>query len=181
MSNIEPNAIFKISLFGDGGVGKTSLTRRYLTGFFEMDTKITMGASIHIKKLQLEGYKISLQIWDFGGEEQFRFLLPAYAAGASGGIYMFDISRYASMKKIYEWLELFQKGVENEVKEIPILMVGGKKDLENKRSVSARDAEQFAKANNCMGYIECSSATGENVGVVFEEITLKMLQDSGLI
>lgn len=38
---MEVEATFKLCLFGDGGVGKTTLTRRFLTGLFELDTKIT--------------------------------------------------------------------------------------------------------------------------------------------
>lgn len=147
----------------------------------DIDTQMTMGANIHVKFLNLENYKIALQIWDFGGEQQFHFLLPAYAKGSSGGIFVFDITRYQSMKRIYEWLDLFQLGVQEEFKSIPMVMVGAKKDLEKRRSVSSRDAALFAKGNNCFDYIECSSVTGENVGVIFEDLTRVMLKNNGLI
>lgn len=38
----ETYAAFKICIFGDGGVGKTSLTQRYLTGLFDVSTKMTL-------------------------------------------------------------------------------------------------------------------------------------------
>jgi len=180
---LEVDASFKICLFGEGGVGKTSLTKRFLTGIFELNTQMTMGAQIYVKYMEVKKMKVALQIWDFGGEEQFRFLLPSYSKGSSGGVYMFDITRYESMKKIYQWLDLFREGLKDQESEapIPILMVGGKIDLEEKRSVSTRDATSMAEACDLMGYLECSALTGENVGVIFEDLTLEMLKRNKLL
>ena len=175
--------VFKIVLFGEGGVGKTSLTNRYLTGGFNPNLTLTMGAQIFVKHLIIEDFNVSLQIWDFGGEEQYRFLLPSYAQGASGGIYMYDISRYATMREITKWLELFRSGMndDEELENMPILMVGGKKDLNRKRSVSSRDGSIVANECNCIGYLECSALTGENVETVFETITRKILELKGIL
>ncbi len=82
------DAMFKLCIFGDGGVGKTTLVKRYLTGVFAGDTTMTIGVDFHIKKLNIEGKEVGLQIWDFAGEDRFRFLLPSYVFGTSGGIFM---------------------------------------------------------------------------------------------
>ena len=37
-----PDIMFKVCLFGDGGVGKTTLVNRYLTGVFKTDSSITI-------------------------------------------------------------------------------------------------------------------------------------------
>ncbi len=160
--------VYKICLFGPGGVGKTTLTRKYLTGLFEDDTKFTMGASIHVKIITIDDKRITLQIWDFGGENQFRFLLPVYSHGSACGIFMSDLSRYSTIKDIEEWIRLFQEGLEEGEKDIPLLLVGGKLDLIDKRAISEEEARKFAEKNNCFDYIECSSKTGENIEKVFE-------------
>lgn len=174
---------FKLVLFGEGGVGKTTLTQRYLTGNFNINTQRTMGAQIFVKHVLVDEYSVSLQIWDFGGEKAYQFLLPSYAVGADGGVYMYDISRYGTMREITKWLDLFRKGVENAeaFEEMPILMVGGKKDLDRKRAVDPRDASIVAKECNMIGYMECSALTGENVDQVFETITRKILESKGII
>ena len=67
---------FKICIYGETCVGKTTLARRFLKGYFEEDIKVTMGAEIFVKFLQIEDKRVVLQVWDFGGESMFNFLLP---------------------------------------------------------------------------------------------------------
>lgn len=173
---------FKICLFGDSCVGKTTLTNRYLKDEFKSDTKQTMGAQIFVKYLEIEGIRIVLQIWDFGGEENFQFLLSNYAMGSSGGIYMYDISNKKSLESVETWISVFKEFLlqtDSEKKEIPIIMVGGKSDLE--REVSHEEALKECKRNNLIDIIECSSKTGENVEKIFEILVRKIMQKSGLL
>ena len=71
MVNMKEEMAYKICIFGESCVGKSTLARRFLTGFFEEDIKLTMGAEIFIKFLDIENIRVVLQIWDFGGEDIF--------------------------------------------------------------------------------------------------------------
>jgi small GTP-binding protein len=166
---------FKICIFGDGGVGKTSLVNRYLTGVFKEHYKITIGADFFVKRVNANGATITLQIWDFAGEDRFKFILPSYIQGSSGCIFMFDLTRYSSIRNLSDWMDVFNKGAKNPDKKIPLIMVGGKLDLNNKRSVESDHAAEFAEKNDFYDYLECSSKTGENVEEIFERITKIML------
>jgi small GTP-binding protein len=177
------DALFKIIIFGDGGVGKTTLVKRYLEGYFEETTKMTVGMDFFVKHVEVEGKQVTLQIWDFGGEERFRFLLPSYVSGASGGIFMYDITRLMSLNHVDEWLEIFSSEYSKKYSEdtLPVLMLGGKKDLEYKRSVKKEEAKQVLKEQNCFKFMECSSKTGENVEKVFIELTRELLRRIDMI
>jgi small GTP-binding protein len=168
--------MFKVCIFGDGGVGKTTLINRYLTGVFEGGEELTIGVDFHIKKLEILEKRITLQIWDFAGEERFRFLLPSYVLGASGGIFLFDITRYSSLRNFQDWLGIIRQGYKGPNEQIPIIMVGSKLDLEYKRAVSRNEAFELAKRNDISGYIECSSKDGQNVQEVFLEIGRIMMK-----
>lgn len=168
---------FKICIFGDGGVGKTTLVNRYVTGKYQEDFKMTIGVDFYTKVLEVDDNRVHIQIWDFGGEHQFKNLLPNYVIGAAGGIFMYDISRFSSLTNLEEWLKVLKKNPEVREKYIPILLVGGKLDLDanGKRVVEYDFAIEYGKKYNLYEYIECSSATGENVELIFNMIAKKMI------
>jgi small GTP-binding protein len=174
---IEQKIAFKVCVFGDGGVGKTALIRRFSTGVFKEDLKMTIGADFSVKNVDVDGRTITLRIWDFAGEDRFRVLLPAFAKGADGGIFMFDTTRYSSLGQIRDWLSIFEYFGSQERGKIPIIMVGGKIDLEDNRSVTSKEAEELSNTFDLNGYYECSSKTGDNVELIFEKIARKMVKD----
>jgi small GTP-binding protein len=162
-------------IFGDGGVGKSTLINRYLTGLYESNLKMTIGADFFVKRINIKGYTVTLQIWDFAGEQRFKFILPSYLTGSSGCVFMFDITRYSSINNLKDWMDVFHKGIQKQNKEIPLLMVGGKKDLDSNRAIDTDYAREIAEKNNFDDYIECSSKTGENVENIFSKIAEIML------
>lgn len=174
-------ATFKICIFGDGGVGKTSLTRRYVTNRFEEDTKLTIGVDILTKDVEIENFIVKLQIWDFGGEERFRFFLPIYARGSTGGIFMYDLTRLNSLNNLDEWLSVFKEKLTEEERKIPILLVGGKKDLQEKKTIPIEYAMKLAQSHGINDIIECSAKTGENVENIFKTIVYKIIKNIKLI
>ena len=167
--------IFKVCILGQGGVGKSTLIHRYTTGSFKEDMKMTIGVNFHVKKITVNDINVSLQIWDFGGEERFRTLAPRYFDGAYGGILMYDITRYSSFKHSREWLDVLELNSEK-MEELPIILVGGKLDLKHKRIVKMSVGQALAKDKNFHSFFECSSKTGENVNIVFEILTRAILE-----
>ncbi len=163
---------FKIIVFGDGGVGKTSLTHRYLTGVFSEGRNVTIGVEFYVKDLLIEGKSIKLQIWDFGGEQRFRFLLPNYCRGCNGGIFVYDVTNLATLQSLHEWMEVVSANAPN----IPVLIVGTKIDLVEKRKVARAEAIKVAQSLTMTGYAEVSSKTGNNVENVFVTLSKIMLK-----
>ena len=175
--NLTSTLQFKLPIFGDAGVGKTTLTHRYLHGLFKESYHHTIGVDFFLKRFEIDGHKVSLQIWDFAGEEKFRFLLPGIIDGAHGTIFMFDITRYVTFKNLTNWLNVFKEANKTHDQDVPILLVGSKTDLEGLRTVPSEEGKKFVKENNLMGYIECSSKTGENVEEIFRSITKIMISN----
>ncbi len=171
---------FKMCLFGDGGVGKTTLINRYISGRYREDFQMTIGVDFYTKHIRIDDSLIVLQIWDFAGENQFKNLLPNYVIGASGGIFMYDISRFSSLMHLEDWLNVIAKASDYQKQYLPILLVGGKCDLEKigKRVIEKEYAQEYGKKFNLFNLIECSSKTGENVENVFLTIGQKMLDIS---
>jgi small GTP-binding protein len=171
------DATFKIIIFGDAGCGKSTLTQRFLTNLFVSDQTMTIGVDFEVKSLTVDEQKVKLQIWDFGGEERFRFLLPTYVRGARGGLFLYDITNFSSIAHIDDWLSVIRKEIRAE-DIFPIITVGGKADLVESREVSSAEGIKIAKSRNVNGFIETSSKTGENVEKTFEALTRLMLNDA---
>lgn len=166
---------YKLLMLGDASVGKTSLTHRYITGIFIDSPRLTIGVDFFSKKVRLpNGKKVKLQIWDFGGEERFRFLLPTYSKGSNAALFLYDITSQKSLESIGAWLEIVRKNAGN----IPIFLIGSKKDLESHREVSPEFAKEIATKYSCVSHLELSSKTGDNVEPSFEMITELLIEES---
>ena len=162
---------FKITLFGPGGVGKTSLLLRYIKDYCSDDLKKTIGSNFLIKDVELDGKNIRLLLWDIGGQPQFHKLRTIYFKGSNAALGVFDLSSSQTLLKIPGWVSSIKKTVK---KTIPMLLLGNKVDLE--REVDREEAEDLAKRLSCE-YMEASAKTGENVEIAFEKIAKACLQD----
>lgn len=164
---------FKIVVFGDSQTGKTTLTHRFLTNLFKEEISMTLGVDFMLKAVDIDNMKIKLQIWDFAGEERFRFLFPSYIRGANGAVFMYDITNYGSLAHVDDWYEVVNKEIDYE---FPIIFVGGKTDLIHLKEVSTRKAMEVAHSKGADGFIECSSKTGENIHKIFQLLTKLILK-----
>ncbi|MFX1380767.1 MAG: GTP-binding protein [Promethearchaeota archaeon] len=165
------DVIFKVVIFGDAGCGKTTLRKRFMTNKYISSSQHTIGVDFETKILALDGKEIKLLIWDFGGEERFRFMFPQYIYGAMGGILLYDITDYSSFSHIGDWLSVINGTKER----FPIILLGAKLDLEEFREISYSEGYRVAKMLNLKEFDECSSKTGENVHESFANLTRLML------
>ncbi|MHA1105316.1 MAG: Rab family GTPase [Promethearchaeota archaeon] len=159
---------FKVMMLGDASVGKTSLTIRFISGYFLRDLKLTIGVDFYSKNVIFHNvHKVKLQIWDFGGEERFRFLLSQYCKGANAAFFLYDITNARTLEHLPAWTNLIRE----HAGDIPIMLVGSKLDLEEYRVVSRDEGIQAAKTYSLTSFIELSSKTGKNVEKAFEVMT----------
>ncbi|MFX1315338.1 MAG: Rab family GTPase [Promethearchaeota archaeon] len=164
--------ILKILTAGEGGVGKTTLLHRYVEGKFSAETKMTIGVEFFLKETSIDSKQCTLQLWDFGGQERFRFLLESYVLGAKGALLMFDLTRPITLENLEQWIKIVRKGDPN----LPILFLGTKLDLANDIQVDDDYAKQFLDVFDLIDYLKISSKTGENVDNAFKILTRKILE-----
>ncbi|MHA1112370.1 MAG: Rab family GTPase [Promethearchaeota archaeon] len=122
----------KFCVLGDGGVGKTTLVERLATGNFNPITKMTIGIDFSLIHMNVmldganESTPVDVTVWDLGGEDRFRFMLPSYIQGADGGIILYDVNRFTSAMSLPTWMKIWR---ENVAQDTPIYLVGSKFDL----------------------------------------------------
>lgn len=163
--------ILKILTAGEGGVGKTTLLRRFVEGKFSAETKMTIGVEFFLKETQIDGQQCTLQLWDFGGQERFRFLLESYVLGAKGALLMFDLTRPITLNNLEQWVTIVRKSDPN----LPILFLGTKNDLTEEIMINDEYAQSVKEHFNLFEFLRISSKTGENVQDAFEMLTKRIL------
>jgi len=169
--------LFKMILAGSGGCGKTTLLTRFTTGLFSSDTKMTIGVDFAVHYLDVPNKgKVTLQIWDFGGEKRFRTMLPSFCLGASGVLMLFDLMRPYTFYELNDWINVIRNNTESNV---PIILLGSKFDLlENSEDLAVKSTAitDFIEEHNLNGYLNISSKTGFNVQEAFHKLSILMLK-----
>lgn len=90
----------KIVLAGQPGVGKTSLTRRFVSNEFSEHHIETIGVRVEKRVVELENYDVELMVWDVAGDEDSAPFHDTYLRGATGVIYVADQTSPSSIDRI---------------------------------------------------------------------------------
>ena len=87
-------------------------------------------------------------------------------------VLVYEISKRESFENISNWIGKCKK---NAPKNVLMVLVGNKCDLQNERQVTTEEGEQFAKGKGMLFY-ETAAKTGENVENFFQKITKEFLK-----
>ena len=166
--------LFKVLLLGDSGAGKSSLILRYTEETFNSKLVNSIGVDFKMKKREIDGKVIKVQIWDTAGHERFRSITYSYYRGANAIIIVFDLSDKKSFISITEWLKQIEKHAKENVLKF---LVGNKSDLVEERMVSFDEAKQYAEEHE-LPYIETSAKEGININELFDSSIKSFLNNS---
>jgi len=177
MSNDKPDYKLKIVVAGSGGVGKTTLVHRFLSGQF-LQFSMTIGVSFQTHTVeQPDGKVVKLIIWDLGGQERFRQMsvFESYCTGAHGAILALDLTdALRTLQALDEWIQIVRSGSGG----APLVLLGTKADLKTDDITSPTDLiDSFITENNVSDFFETSSLTGQNVQEAFQSLVDKILKD----
>ena len=127
-----------------------------------------------MKKKEIDGKVIKVQIWDTAGHERFRSITYSYYRGANAIIIVFDLSDKKSFISITEWLKQIEKHAKENVFKF---LVGNKSDLVEERKVTYEEAKQYADEHE-LPYIETSAKEGININELFDSSIKSFLTNS---
>ena len=166
-------------LVGDFGVGKTSLSRRFVDRQFSDQYLSTVGVKISRKNIELVGTKgqekldLQLLIWDLEGHTKFKAIAPSYLQGASGAVIVADVSRQETIDRIPEHLQLFAsvnpKG--------SVIIALNKSDLVDEDKLAKLfELVQDLDQEKILGIYTTSAKTGKDVDEIFQKLAYKMIE-----
>lgn len=100
-----------------------------------------------------------LEIYDTAGQEEFSSLRDTYIKASEGFLLVYSITALRTFQHAQKLLAHIQK-MKNP--DVPIVMIGNKKDMEDQREVKKEEAEQYASEQH-IKLLEASAKTCENV------------------
>ena len=121
--------LFRYIIVGDMAVGKSCLLLQFTDNKFRHQHELTIGVEFGAKIIDLNGKSVKIQIWDTAGQEAFQAITRTYYKGATGALVVYDITRRDTFTHVSKWLDEVRA---NALKEIQIILIGNKKDLEDK-------------------------------------------------
>lgn len=156
--------LFKITIVGQAGVGKTSIMNRYVDSMFPESHFSTIGVDHRVKTVVLDDKKtlVKLQIWDTAGQERFKALTTTYLRGTKGIMLVFALNNMESFQKLQYWMDVAREhsiGYQ--------ILIGNKSDLKEELEVSKEIIDAFLKLYPDMIYIQVSAKTGESINEAF--------------
>ena len=138
---------YKILVIGDNLTGKTSFCRKFALNEFDLEIKPSIETNCFLRTVQLFDKEIKVYLLDIetipfspmDKEEEFELYKDS-----KGIIVIYDLTNYATFEKIEKFIKSAKdKGkLENN---IPIILLGNKKDLKFLRNIDFAEAKEKAK------------------------------------
>ncbi|XP_076108834.1 ras-like GTP-binding protein RHO isoform X2 [Mytilus galloprovincialis] len=174
----------KLVIVGDGACGKTCLLIVFSKDQFP-EVYVPTVFENYVADIEVDGKQVELALWDTAGQEDYDRLRPLSYPDTDVILMCFSIDSPDSLENIPEkWTPEVKHFCPN----VPIILVGNKKDLRNDENIKRdlmkmkqepvrpEDGRAMAEKINAYGYLECSAKTKEGVREVFETATRAALQ-----
>lgn len=167
--------IFKVTLVGDGAVGKTSIRNQYMGYGFKESHLMTLGADFSVIEKNYSPNELwRFQIWDIAGQKMFESIRARFYKGSMGALLVFDVTNKTSFRNCLSWVKELYRFSGKEA--VPIILLANKTDLRNRKSVDMKKAHRFVKILNdgtasygITNYVlETSAKTGLNIDAAFK-------------
>lgn len=169
---------FKVSVIGDGQVGKTSLIKKFTQGSFEKDYIKTIGAQFSKYEKEIEGDEIRLIFWDIAGQDDFLFLRPSFYKESGAAIIVYSLEENELGKRSFEHIVNWYENIKKFCGEIPIILFANKSDLVEEDNLDVSLIQDLVKLHGFLGYYITSAKTGEGVHEAFNTLIDKLYSKS---
>lgn len=170
---------FEFVVFGAGGVGKSSLVRRFFSGEFLEHYEPTV-EDVYSRVLTKDRSITVLNCTDCSGSYQFPAMRQVAIKRASGFSLVFSLDSKFSFLELERLVDEITSN-KGESETIFVVLVGNKSDLEG-REVSPEEIAQFLTDNSSeklqLRYVETSARDNVNVKEVFDELLNLLRSDN---
>ena len=90
---------YKIIIVGESGIGKTCIIKRLFDDKFN-PSELASTPNLVVKGYEFNNFKLSLNIWDTAGQEQYRSIQKIFFNSTDAVIMVYDITNSDSFKEL---------------------------------------------------------------------------------
>eukprot|EP00171_Calliarthron_tuberculosum_P014940 IDg14940t1 len=162
-STAETNLIF----LGDTGCGKSSIVWRFSDARFSHEYEPTTGISTLSKTIQLEGFKLALQLCDACADESAHALRSETIRDSPIAIVVYDVTDRSTFSSVHRWVDDVRR---ERGMDVTIILVGNKIDKSESHEVTSDEGRAKASELKVL-FTETSAKTGFNVKQLFMKIS----------
>ena len=148
-------------MLGSFGVGKTSLTARFVLSQYDDRYHTTVGVKVDKKVVQVDGAEMTLMLWDMAGEEDNLPIKLNYVRDAAGYLLVIDGTR----AKTLDVGVSIQDRVQTNIGSLPFVVAVNKTDQRESWEVQVSQLEELAARG--WPLFETSAKTGDRVEDAF--------------
>lgn len=195
-----PAVPISITVCGDGGCGKSSITLRLVRSQWTSDYDPTIEDSYSVTR-RIDGTTYHLSLTDTAGQEEYRGMWAASNLGADAFLLVYDITSRESLNALQYFNDLIDMESETRIDNAerarraginpghahsagssgtrtvpPVKIVAGNKcDLQQCRQVPATIGLDWARKRNC-GFMETSARVEVNIEETFALIVRRVVE-----
>lgn len=156
----------KVTVLGDGSVGKSSICNRFCKDFYAAEYRQTLGLDFFTRQVSLpEAGDVVFNLFDIGGQALDSRLLPSYCRGSDCVLYVYDLTNGVSLENLVGWKRAAGVGPG-----CTAVLVGNKSDLATKRMVRAEDVQRVDRELRTAQQFTVSALTGDRIAMMFVAI-----------
>jgi len=176
MKNSGSKFSFKITVIGDGRVGKTSLIKKFTKGSFKKEYVKTIGAQFSLYDQEKDEDKIRLMFWDIAGQDDFNFFRPSFFKNSRAAIIVYSLEENKFGEESFNHIPDWYNDIKQHCEDIPIVIFANKVDIVDENNIDELKIQKIVKKHNFLGYYLTSAKTGLGVIKAFNAIIDELYQ-----
>ena len=157
---------------GQGGVGKSCLTQRFIVDRFVGDAYSPTVEDKYTKHLEVNGQAVFAEILDTAGQDQYSDLRPHFLPHGDAFVLVYAINDNETFEKIDEFYDQIFR-VNTRAAQLPFILIGNKCDMESERRGEVEEGEekkaQLEERGGNVIFIEASAKNDVNVDKAFRK------------
>jgi GTPase KRas len=169
---------YRLIIFGTAGVGKSTLTYQMVQKRFVEEVDPTIEDSYRAQRT-IDDETCLLDICDTAHNPEYAAMNERYHRSGKGYLIIYAITSRSSFEEVISFQEYILQLKNKERDEVPMILVGNKRDLEEERQVTSEEGRHLARSMGCQ-FFESSAKARINVEEPFFELVRQVRKQEAI-